>query len=107
MAKVGAVANAGFGRHTTSSARSYVLPDGVRLIDTPGVRECGITGLKPLDVALLYADIGALHPHCRFADCSHTHEPDCAVLSALAAGTLARSRYESYRAIISEDLKEN
>ncbi len=107
MARVGAVANAGFGRHTTSSARSYELSDGVRLIDTPGVRECGITGLRPLDVALLYADIGALHPHCRFADCSHTHEPDCAVLAALAAGTLARSRYESYRAIISEDLKDS
>ncbi len=104
MAKVGAVANAGFGRHTTSAARSYALDDGVRLIDTPGVRECAITGLTPLDVALLYSDIAALHPHCRFADCSHTHEPDCAVLKALAAGELARSRYDSYRAIIAEDL---
>jgi ribosome biogenesis GTPase len=103
-ARVGSIAEAGFGRHTTSSARSYVLSDGVRLIDTPGVRECGITGLKPLDVALLYRDIGALHRLCRFADCSHTHEPECAVLAALASGRLPSSRYESYRAIISEDL---
>jgi ribosome biogenesis GTPase len=106
-ARVGAIAHAGFGRHTTSSARSYELSDGVRLIDTPGVRECGITGLQALDVALLYSDIGALHMHCHFADCSHTHEPNCAVLAALAAGTLAQSRYDSYLSIITEDLAES
>lgn len=94
----------GKGRHTTSAARAYARPDGGTLIDTPGIRECGISGLEPLDVALHYADIARLHPRCRFADCSHRHEPDCAVLAALKRGELAPSRYESYRSIIDEDL---
>jgi ribosome biogenesis GTPase len=105
-ARVGAVAEAGHGRHTTTSARSYLLADGSRLIDTPGIRECAITGLGALDVALLYSDIAALQASCRFTDCTHTHEPDCAVLAAVADGTIARSRYESYRSIIGEDLAD-
>jgi ribosome biogenesis GTPase len=104
-ARTGAVSdNTGKGRHTTSAARAYSRPDGGTLIDTPGIRECGISGLEQLDVALHYADIARFHPRCRFADCSHRHEPDCAVLAALARGELATSRYESYRSIIEEDL---
>jgi len=105
MARTGVVSDGtGKGRHTTSAARAYSRPDGGVLIDTPGIRECGITGLEPLDVALHYADIARFHPRCRFADCSHRHEPDCAVLAALERGELAPSRYESYRSIIEEDL---
>lgn len=105
--RVGLVSDGtGKGRHTTSAARSYLRPDGGTLIDTPGIRECGISGMERLDVALHYADIGRLHPLCRFADCSHRHEPDCAVLAALKRGELAPSRYESYRSIIEEDLAE-
>ena len=103
-ARVGDVANAGHGRHTTTSARSYVVTGGGRLIDTPGVRECGITGLTALDVALLYPDIAAHHPACRFDDCSHLHEPDCAVRAAVESGAIAATRYESYRSIVTEDL---
>jgi ribosome biogenesis GTPase len=103
-ARVGDVAHAGHGRHTTTSARSYTVTGGGRLIDTPGVRECGITGLEPLDVALLYPDIAAHHPQCRFDDCSHLHEPDCAVRAAVESGAIAATRYESYRSIITEDL---
>jgi len=106
-ARVGAVAQAGFGRHTTSSARSYALSDGVRLIDTPGVRECSITGLGALDVALLYPDLSRYQASCRFTNCSHTHEPGCAVLAALAEGRIAASRYGSYLSIITEDLAES
>jgi ribosome biogenesis GTPase / thiamine phosphate phosphatase len=103
-ARVGDIADAGHGRHTTTSARSYVVAGGGRLIDTPGVRECGITGLSALDVALLYPDIAAHHPHCRFDDCSHLHEPDCAVRTAVENGAIAATRYESYRSIVTEDL---
>jgi ribosome biogenesis GTPase / thiamine phosphate phosphatase len=105
-ARVGAVAEAGHGRHTTTSARSYAVAGNGQLIDTPGVRECGITGIQPLDVALLYSDIAALHPHCRFDNCSHLHEPDCAVQLAVKNGTMAASRFESYRSIIREDLAQ-
>jgi ribosome biogenesis GTPase / thiamine phosphate phosphatase len=106
-ARVGAVADAGHGRHTTTSARSYAVAGKGQLIDTPGVRECGITGIQPLDVALLYSDMAQLHPLCRFDNCSHLHEPDCAVQQAVKNGTLAASRYESYRSIIREDLAQN
>jgi ribosome biogenesis GTPase / thiamine phosphate phosphatase len=103
--RVGTVSEStGKGRHTTTAARSYVRPDGGVLIDTPGIRECGITGLDILDVALHYPDIARFHPSCRFADCSHRHEPDCAVLAAVGRGDIAPSRYESYRSIIEEDL---
>jgi ribosome biogenesis GTPase len=105
-ARTGTVADEGFGRHTTTAARSYALPDGSRLIDTPGIRECAITGVTALDVALLYPDLAALHPSCHFADCSHLHEPGCAVLAAVDNDTLSLSRYESYRSIVEEDLAE-
>ncbi len=65
-ARIGVVANAGHGRHTTTSSRSYRCDDGGCLIDTPGVRECGITGLGRRDVGLYYREIRALHPLCRF-----------------------------------------
>ncbi|MBA3710547.1 MAG: ribosome small subunit-dependent GTPase A, partial [Planctomycetes bacterium] len=77
---------------------------GARLIDTPGMRECAITGLGPLDVSLLYPDIAALHQSCHFKDCSHVHEPDCAVRRAAESGALAETRYDSYLSIILEDL---
>lgn len=102
--RVGAVAAEGFGRHTTTSARSYPLPGGGRLIDTPGIRECGIHGLTALDVALLYTDLARHRSQCRFVDCTHLCEPDCAVRTAVERGEIAASRYESYRSIISEDL---
>ncbi len=102
--RTGVVADEGHGRHTTTAARSYALPEGGRLIDTPGVRECAISGLTPVDVALLFPDLAALHHLCHFADCSHLHEPDCAVQTAVADGRLAQSRYESYRGIVREDL---
>jgi ribosome biogenesis GTPase len=107
LARIGVVADAGHGRHTTTSARSYLLDDGACLVDTPGVRECGITGLGRLTVGLSYPEIAALHPACRFADCSHLIEPDCAVRAAVADGRIQPSRWESYRSIITEDLASN
>lgn len=103
--RVGEVSDdTGKGRHTTSSARSIPLPGGGEIIDTPGIRECGITGLTTTDVALLFPDIAKYHQHCRFNDCTHRHEPDCAVLAAVKAGTIAAHRYASYCSIITEDL---
>ncbi|MCS6970333.1 MAG: ribosome small subunit-dependent GTPase A [Planctomycetota bacterium] len=106
-ARIGAVAEEGFGRHTTTAARSYVLPGGGRLIDTPGIRECVIRGLLPLDVALLFPDLARWQPLCRYRDCTHRQEPGCAVQAALARGEIAPTRYASYRSIIDEDLAEH
>lgn len=102
--RTGEVAEQGFGRHTTTSSRSYALPDGGRLIDTPGIRECTITGLEPMDIALLFSDLAKFQPACHFTDCSHLHEPDCAVREAVESGVIALSRYDSYCSIVDEDL---
>ena len=92
------------GKHTTTASRSYLLEDQTRLIDTPGIRELGVRLESPLDAALHYPDIAALHPECRYPDCSHTHEPDCAVKKAVTAGMIARSRFASYLALLENDL---
>lgn len=92
------------GRHTTTSARSYLLDDGSRLIDTPGIRELGVRVGTALDAALLYADIAQHHPHCHFPNCTHTHEPDCAVKQAVRDGHIALSRYGSFVSLLAHDL---
>ncbi|GDY13558.1 putative ribosome biogenesis GTPase RsgA [Planctomycetota bacterium] len=102
--RIGSVAEAGHGRHTTVGGRSWLLGDGTRLVDTPGVRECGIAGLTAVDAALLFPDLAKFHRDCRFADCTHRHEPGCAVRAAVAGGAIAATRYESYRSIVAEDL---
>ncbi len=103
-ARVGAVAGEGFGRHTTTSAQAYILPGGIRVVDTPGIRSCTITGLDAQAVGLSYPEIAAASRSCRFSDCQHTAEPECAVRAGVAAGSIAASRYHSYLAILSEDL---
>jgi ribosome biogenesis GTPase len=91
----------GKGRHTTTSRQLVELPGGALLIDTPGMRE-----LQPwadesaVDGA--FDDIAALSLECRFADCGHAEEPGCAVLGAVAAGTLDASRLEHYRRLARE-----
>lgn len=103
--RVGRVSNeTGKGRHTTTGARSIALADDGELIDTPGIRECGVTGLDAIDVALLYRDLARFHHACHFNDCTHRHEPDCAVRAAVERGDIAVERYHSYCAIVAEDL---
>ena len=90
------------GRHTTTSRSMHRLPHGGWLIDTPGMRE-----LKLVDVgeALdeVFSDISALASRCRFTDCSHTSEPGCAVLGAIASGELDQKRLRRYRKLKLED----
>ena len=96
-AETGAVgARGGKGRHTTSRSVLHALPGGGRLIDTPGVREFGLWDLAPRELAVLFPERGVLAEHCRFADCSHSHEPGCAVTAAVEAGELPASRHATY-----------
>lgn len=84
------------GRHTTTSRQLFVLPSGVLMIDTPGMRELQLWGSS----GGLYATFPDVQEHaarCRFADCSHTNEPGCAVLLALERGDLDPARFEGYR----------
>lgn len=84
------------GRHTTVGALLHPLPDGGFVADTPGLREIGIWGLSPSDLDQCFPEFRPLTPVCRFGDCTHTVEPGCAVLEAIAAGELSAVRHESY-----------
>jgi len=88
------------GRHTTTRARIYRLPNETRIIDTPGIREFGLWKLSREELSGYFEEFEPLAPQCRFNDCSHSHEPDCAVRAAAAAGTLDSSRYETYLRIL-------
>lgn len=94
---IGALVRAEEGRHTTTAARLFDLPERRALIDSPGVRDFApaIDSLDPRSLG--FAEVGRLSAGCRFLDCRHMREPDCAVHAALAAGTLHPRRYESYR----------
>ncbi len=85
----------GQGRHTTVRRELVQLPGGALVIDTPGMRELQ---LWVADEALeeTFDDVTSLFEHCRFSDCSHESEPGCAVKAALADGTLAQDRWDSY-----------
>ena len=85
------------GRHTTTTTRSYALPQGGELLDSPGVRDFA-PALARLDAASLgFVEVAALAPHCRFGDCRHLQEPDCALRTAVHSGEVSARRYESYR----------
>ena len=81
------------GRHTTTRREMIVIPRNGVVIDTPGMRELGMEGA---DLASAFTDIDVLSQTCRFHDCSHTVEPDCAVQRAIAAGILSEDRLTSY-----------
>jgi ribosome biogenesis GTPase len=86
----------GEGRHTTTQVNLLRLDGGGFVIDTPGIREFGLAGLLPEELLQFYPDLVAAQQDCHFANCSHTHEPDCGVKAAVEAGRLSPVRYHSY-----------
>ena len=84
------------GRHTTVGALLHPLPDGGFVADTPGLREIGLWGLEPSELADCFPEFRSLTALCRFADCTHTVEPGCEVLDALSRGEVSATRHESY-----------
>lgn len=98
------------GRHTTSASRLYRLDGGIRIIDTPGVKQLGLWGVTPAELDYYFPEIASTSPTCRFRDCTHTHEPKCAVRDAVESGAIARVRFESYlriRASLAEKTKSS
>ena len=89
------------GRHTTTTRHLHLLPGGGALIDSPGIRSIGLWG-DPTAVKETFADIAALGDGCRFADCGHESEPDCAVKAAVLEGTLEPERLAAWRALKNE-----
>ena len=90
-----AVSGTGEGTHTTSRRQLVVLSQGAMLIDTPGMRELGILGAGD-GINAGFEEFAALSSQCRYANCRHEHEPDCAVRAAIERGELSEDRYSSY-----------
>lgn len=90
----------GEGRHTTANSVMWSLPDGGAVIDSPGVRDYAPAVEAPNLVAHGFREIAERARACRFADCRHLREPDCAVKSAVESGEVAARRYESYRRLL-------
>ncbi|MDH5546974.1 MAG: small ribosomal subunit biogenesis GTPase RsgA [Gammaproteobacteria bacterium] len=89
------------GRHTTSVARLYHLPHGGDIIDSPGVRDFGLWHLPKDDIINGFRELRELSGMCQFRNCSHAHEPGCAILQARDDGNISEERFANFQAIMS------
>jgi ribosome biogenesis GTPase len=95
------------GKHTTTFAEMFTLADGTQIIDTPGIRDFGVVDFEPHEISQYFPEMRPYLNHCKFNDCQHTHEPECAVLAAVKNGLIAEERYHSYLGILNnEDIFE-
>lgn len=90
------------GLHTTTYSELYELPFGGALIDIPGIKGFGTFDITPEELSHYFRDIFRISDDCRFSNCTHTHEPGCAVLKALDNHTLAPTRYASYLSMMDD-----
>ena len=93
------------GRHTTTFSTMYPLAGGGAVIDTPGITGFGLIDIDEAELWHYFPEMMRVAPACRFYNCTHTHEPGCAVTEAVKAGEIAWPRYESYLKIRDEDEK--
>jgi ribosome biogenesis GTPase len=102
--KVGSISDAtGKGRHTTTRAELMPLPYGGFVVDTPGLKEFGLFDAAGEDLVSGFPEIAAHASGCRFADCTHSHEPDCSVRTAVESGDIDRERFASYLKLRDDD----
>ena len=94
------------GTHTTTFSEMLQLPSGGYLIDTPGIKGFGTFDIEPGELSGYFKDIFRFSKDCRFSNCTHTHEPGCAVLRAVEEHHIAQSRYQSYLSML-EDKDES
>ena len=94
------------GMHTTTFSQMFFLPQGGALIDTPGIKGFGTFDMEREEVSHYFREIFQASAECRFGNCTHTHEPGCAVLQAVAEGSIAESRFNSYLSML-EDKDED
>ncbi|GMV33496.1 MAG: putative ribosome biogenesis GTPase RsgA [Chloroflexota bacterium] len=84
------------GRHTTVSRQLFPLEGGGYVADTPGWKSLGLWDTEPEEMDAYFPELRGLVEHCQFSDCTHQHEPGCAVLAALKEGRIHQERYESF-----------
>ena len=88
------------GRHTTTHAALFSIGESTYAVDTPGIREFGIIDLEPAQLSHYFVEFREFIPDCRYPNCTHDHEPDCAVWEAVEAGHITSDRYQSYTSIL-------
>lgn len=91
------------GKHTTTFAEMFELSFGGFIIDTPGLKEFGLIYLEKEEIWERFPEMRGLSPRCRFYNCTHVHEPGCAVKEALERGDISDFRYKNYLNILEED----
>lgn len=95
------------GMHTTTFSEMYPLPDNEGwIIDTPGVRGFGTIEMDIHEIGHFFPEIFKMSANCRYGDCTHTHEPDCAVLKAVEQHLISQSRYNSYLSIMEDSTED-
>ena len=97
----------GKGMHTTTFSQMYPLEQGGFIIDTPGIKEMGFINMEPMDVAHNFGEIFDCSEHCKYADCLHVNEPNCAVKEAVESGAISILRYQSYLSVLEDVLGQN
>lgn len=90
------------GMHTTTFSEMIELPAGGYLIDTPGIKGFGTFDMEPEEISSYFKEIFQISQHCRFSNCTHTHEPGCAVIEAVENHYIAASRYQSYLSMLED-----
>ncbi|MEK9613316.1 MAG: ribosome small subunit-dependent GTPase A [Flavobacteriaceae bacterium] len=91
------------GVHTTTFAEMFTLKEGIKIIDTPGIKGFGVVDMQPEEIGNYFPEYYKRKGQCKFNNCLHQNEPKCAVLEAVESGTIALSRYQSYLQMLEED----
>jgi ribosome biogenesis GTPase len=90
------------GKHTTTFAEMFELTKGGFIIDTPGIKEFGLIDFEDIEIPRCFPEMERLLPQCRYKNCTHTHEPGCAVKVGLETGDVSTMRYNSYLSILND-----
>ena len=94
------------GKHTTTFAEMFYLEEGGSIIDTPGIRGYGLINMEKEELYHFFPELFEESQNCKFNNCSHVHEPGCAVVKAVEDGRISLSRYESYLSLMCDDENE-
>ncbi|MDQ3393820.1 MAG: ribosome small subunit-dependent GTPase A [Bacteroidota bacterium] len=91
------------GVHTTTFAEMFKIGENTYIIDTPGIKELGLLDIEDEELSHFFPEMRSLMGKCRFYNCTHTHEPGCAIEAAFAEGKIAESRYKSYLSMLDNE----
>jgi len=90
------------GRHTTTYAEMHSLKIGGYIIDSPGIKEMGIAGLEKAELAHYFPEMRSRMDRCKFHNCIHVNEPECAIKAAVEVEEIHTSRYNSYLSMLAD-----